>query len=751
MADPGSQKGRITPEGKSKSKNKAMTGEKRKGPGEPQALLTSFFSKKATTTTSSSSPPPKEDARTTLEAWERRWSEGTEGLSWDKTGRGSDGGRKVDAEGVDEEETSGESASETEPGVRAAEKRLVEMAHRMKEESGRGADGSGVGAAVEEKDGDATMEDADESNTSSSPRTLPQDIQDAGKRQDTDSPCHAVSGSRSRNGKCETWDNRHVKLPCSIRNVFVQDGQLRWEVIQTVLTHDLRCFEDIKRCILSYSAEYGTRYSFDALKSFLNEGLADDERTRFFNTVLPGIRELAMLLPQVCPVPIPLLLEGRSKVVALSQLQCASLLSNAFFCTFPHKKRVEGDFPSINFFDLFEGRNRDRIGQSGQKLRCLVEYFDQICRRRAGGDALSRQVEFHRRYLGEEALEWATGSQGNEAKSGGLQWLTSGKKFGEVDFTVRTDDMIENFDPTGEVWQADFANSYIGGGVIGSGCVQEEIRFLLSPELIVSRLLATRMGNMDSILVVGTERFCDSTGYASTFRFAGSHRDKAEVDDVGKCLKTSVICFDALYFSSSESQFTQQSVTRELNKALCAFLPPDAFPHCNSEGRRAFASDLPRRRRAGKTPAIATGNWGCGAFGGDHILKALVQIVAAAQSGKDIPGCFLQFSAPNTQFSAPNTQFSFHFAERHIFYMTFGDAKLSKQLEDIFRVLVETNAKVRVTLSSTRFPLIPRLTRFMVFMPGGHSRQGFDRLSALTKFWTEPWATTQGLRDQSSL
>ena len=37
-------------------------------------------------------------------------------------------------------------------------------------------------------------------------------------------------------------------------------------------------------------------------------------------------------------------------------------------------------------------------------------------------------------------------------------------------------------------WQVDFANKFVGGGVLGDGCVQEEIRFLINPELIVTRL-----------------------------------------------------------------------------------------------------------------------------------------------------------------------------------------------------------------------------------------------------------------------
>jgi len=42
----------------------------------------------------------------------------------------------------------------------------------------------------------------------------------------------------------------------------------------------------------------------------------------------------------------------------LSQLQCASLLANAFLCTFPSPNRVGGDLPYVNFFEVFEARER---------------------------------------------------------------------------------------------------------------------------------------------------------------------------------------------------------------------------------------------------------------------------------------------------------------------------------------------------------------------------------------------------------
>lgn len=48
--------------------------------------------------------------------------------------------------------------------------------------------------------------------------------------------------------------------------------------------------------------------------------------------------------------------------------------------------------------------------------------------------------------------------------------------------------------------QVDFANRFIGGGVLSKGCVQEEIRFLINPELIVSRLFTEAFRNNECLL-----------------------------------------------------------------------------------------------------------------------------------------------------------------------------------------------------------------------------------------------------------
>ncbi|GKF31859.1 poly(ADP-ribose) glycohydrolase 1-like protein isoform X1, partial [Tanacetum coccineum] len=96
-----------------------------------------------------------------------------------------------------------------------------------------------------------------------------------------------------------------------------------------------------------------------------------------------------------------------------------------------------------------------------------------------------------------------------------------------------------------EALEVDFANKYLGGGALNKGCVQEEIRFMINPELIAGILFLPCMAENESIEVVGAERFSNYTGYASTFRFCGDFLDTKDSDITGR-RKTRIIAMDAL-------------------------------------------------------------------------------------------------------------------------------------------------------------------------------------------------------------
>jgi poly(ADP-ribose) glycohydrolase len=71
----------------------------------------------------------------------------------------------------------------------------------------------------------------------------------------------------------------------------------------------------------------------------------------------------------------------------------------------------------------------------------------------------------------------------------------------------------------------DFANKFLGGGVLNSGCVQEEIRFSICPELMVSMLFTECLNDTESVLIRGIERFSSYTGYGDSFEWFDDYVD----------------------------------------------------------------------------------------------------------------------------------------------------------------------------------------------------------------------------------
>jgi len=74
---------------------------------------------------------------------------------------------------------------------------------------------------------------------------------------------------------------------------------------------------------------------------------------------------------------------------------------------------------------------------------------------------------------------------------------------------------------------ADFANKYIGGGVLTGGCVQEEILFLVKPECLISLMFCAVMEANEVIFITGAERYSKYKGYGPRFGFDGDYVDNS--------------------------------------------------------------------------------------------------------------------------------------------------------------------------------------------------------------------------------
>lgn len=93
---------------------------------------------------------------------------------------------------------------------------------------------------------------------------------------------------------------------------------------------------------------------------------------------------------------------------------------------------------------------------------------------------------------------------------------------------------------------ADFANEFIGGGAANFGCVQEEILFLIYPELFVSQIFMDKMDHNEAILIKGCRRFSKYTGYDYSLAFEDIQLQELADFDAMRRLDSSFVAIDAI-------------------------------------------------------------------------------------------------------------------------------------------------------------------------------------------------------------
>ncbi|CAB3380275.1 Hypothetical predicted protein [Cloeon dipterum] len=273
----------------------------------------------------------------------------------------------------------------------------------------------------------------------------------------------------------------------------------------------------------------------------------------------------------------------RDKSVVLSRHEVSVLLANAFLCRLKYTDHKS----SLNFNSLYSSRGAREVKK--EKLKCLVLYLYFVLTNAhyARETVTYRKVKMH---------------ADDENAFRQLHFADSPILLSEVDIIPN-----QSLSEAKGVAQVDFANKGIGGGVLSSGSLQEEIKFITCPELLVSKLFPDEMQDDEAIIVENARCYIQYTGYANSFRCVGLHPQPLDFEGP-------LLAIDATDFSRGygpNEQYQQSHVLRELKKAYVGF------------------SNV-------ATDAIATGNWGGGAFKGDAELKFKIQWLAASLAGKKL-------------------------------------------------------------------------------------------------------------------
>jgi hypothetical protein len=334
--------------------------------------------------------------------------------------------------------------------------------------------------------------------------------------------------------------------------------------------------------------------------------LAEATAPEFFDRVLPRMVDRAAALREHFPTGLRLLPGGSEGFVTMPRVAAASLLCAMFINAVPPTLHM-GDHSFARLFGGPHGRfSKNARGSNVAKLQLFIHYFEQLV---DGGDVAG----------------------GGGGGGGGAMPIDVGR-FPPGDLTVRRAVLAAAALPAAALMQTlevhreggmssiegaltvCFSNKRVGGGTLGNGALQEEVRFATAPEHLIATLLCPEMGDGEAVLVTGAAAFGAVEGYHETLKFHGRAPG-------GQSLTT--LCIDALDFSDVpeqdrlKAQLTLEALQREVFKVFA--------------GAGAVGEELPRR-----DAPLSTGRWGCGSHGGHDHVKALVQWIAASAAGRPL-------------------------------------------------------------------------------------------------------------------
>ena len=359
---------------------------------------------------------------------------------------------------------------------------------------------------------------------------------------------------------------------------------------------------------------------------------------------LPIIQSLALSSKEI-KEEIPILTDHIKEIIKLTQFEGASILATFFlnmFGNFTQGRKEElknlgyDQFPDLSF--EYYLMNNDRIFI--QKLLFIIRYFIKIGIRMGVSKKL-KIVDHANFMLSKESIleklknykeknidndilcdelnkELNVNKMYSEIKENNNKYL---KQIIENVFLNKNEKITINYlktkikihtnsitDEKNSII-TNFANSYLGGGCMHYGNVQEEILLLICPEILIARAFVKRMNNIQSISMSGFEIISKSIGYGSRVKFGGCNIDNSYENNSFKSLMIAVDAYPN-YNNNYTFEINPIYSLRELIKFLTGL-------QGNNNDVLNYKFDF-----------CSTGKWGCGAFGCNVNMKFLIQFIA---------------------------------------------------------------------------------------------------------------------------
>jgi Poly (ADP-ribose) glycohydrolase (PARG) len=310
----------------------------------------------------------------------------------------------------------------------------------------------------------------------------------------------------------------------------------------------------------------------------------------------------------------------RNANVKYTRQECSGMIFGILMGSFSGVKGAYGEAVTIR--TLLMVRDPSRIEVNANKLACFLSYwvsFSELAQSNFSSYTamMKKELTFEMR----SALQATSAEKLLEKHADDLL----------IDVRFERGDMSE--DTVGNLF-VDFANMNIGGGVLKSGAVQEEIEFCRRPECLVSILLFLRMNADDVIYICDTVATSKTVGYGHgkpPFKFS---RPMSSIDLEEQSHKThDIVAIDATSFKQYPKLNTVELLKRYYS---CEHIRRDFF--------KCYLAALGPESLRGKALHIVTGKWGGGDFSGtddastrEDLLKVkqAIQIAAVTAAYRD--------------------------------------------------------------------------------------------------------------------